>query len=139
MYWLYIILHRAHADIIYIKYLHFVYYISLVYNYLYSEREYISYSISISTLQKCCILLQVRCISVALQQKLYNPIILTKCQQKKNRHFWRLSCYVKQLYSPIRILAFQRHFQTVCKLFRIIAVSCSFLCLYNPFYFLLLA
>ena len=139
MHWIYIILQRACEDIIYIKNLHCVYYISLVYNYLYSEREYISYSISFSTLQKCCTLLQVRCISVALQQNLYNPIILTKYQQKKNRHFWRLSCYVKQLYFPIRILAFQRHFQTVCKLFRIIAVSCSFLGLYSPFYFLPLA
>ena len=98
MYWLYIILHRAHADIIYIKYLHCVYHIFLVYNYLYSEREYISYSISISTLQKRCTLLQVRCISVALQQKLYNPIILTKYQQKKNRHFWRLSCLFKRCF-----------------------------------------
>ena len=135
MYWLYIILHRAHADIIYIKYLHFVYYISLVYNYLYSEREYISYSISISTLQKCCILLQVRCISVALQQKLYNPIILTQYRQKKNRHFWRLSCYVKKLYFPIRILAFQRHFQTVYnKLHKLVEPSLGRV-QYNQFYF----
>lgn len=46
---------------------------------------------------------------------------------------------VMQLYFPIQLLIFLHHFQTVYMLFRIVAVSCSFLCLCNPFYFLLLA